>query len=95
MVILHVFQSSPKSASLSDRDGVTNIYSYDTESRVVSGSHVVGEIHRAPGLFEILRGIIDDRRAAGERAGHFRSSANPDASRSGQLTMLVMFDTLF
>jgi predicted AAA+ superfamily ATPase len=32
---------------------------------------VIDEIHRVPGLFEILRGIIDERRAAGERAGHF------------------------
>ena len=32
---------------------------------------VVDEIHRFPALFETLRGIIDDRRAAGERAGHF------------------------
>lgn len=32
---------------------------------------VIDEIHRAPGLFEILRGIIDDRRGAGDRAGHF------------------------
>jgi predicted AAA+ superfamily ATPase len=32
---------------------------------------VVDEIHRAPDLFTPLRGIIDDRRAAGERAGHF------------------------
>ena len=32
---------------------------------------VIDEIHRAPGLFEILRGIIDDRRASGDRAGHF------------------------
>ena len=32
---------------------------------------VVDEIHRWPALFETLRGIIDDRRAAGERAGHF------------------------
>ena len=32
---------------------------------------VIDEIHRMPGLFEVLRGIIDDRRAAGERAGHF------------------------
>ena len=32
---------------------------------------VIDEIHRAPGLFEILRGVIDDRRAAGSRAGHF------------------------
>jgi predicted AAA+ superfamily ATPase len=32
---------------------------------------VVDEIHRAPDLFAPLRGIIDERRAAGERAGHF------------------------
>ena len=32
---------------------------------------VIDEIQRAPGLFEVLRGIIDDRRAAGERFGHF------------------------
>lgn len=32
---------------------------------------VIDEIHRLPGLFAILRGIIDDRREQGERAGHF------------------------
>lgn len=32
---------------------------------------VIDEIQRAPNLFEILRGIIDERRAAGERYGHF------------------------
>jgi len=32
---------------------------------------VIDEIHRAPALFETLRGIIDDRRAAGDRVGHF------------------------
>lgn len=32
---------------------------------------VIDEIQHAPGLFDILRGIIDDRRAAGERHGHF------------------------
>jgi predicted AAA+ superfamily ATPase len=32
---------------------------------------VIDEIHRAPKLFEILRGIIDERRAAGERSGHY------------------------
>lgn len=31
----------------------------------------IDEIHRAPGLFDVLRGIIDDRRASGDRAGHF------------------------
>lgn len=32
---------------------------------------VIDEIHRAPDLFETLRGIIDDRRATGDRVGHF------------------------
>jgi uncharacterized protein len=32
---------------------------------------VIDEIQRVPDLFEVLRGIIDDRRAAGERFGHF------------------------
>lgn len=32
---------------------------------------VIDEIHRAPALFETLRGIIDDRRGVGSRAGHF------------------------
>lgn len=32
---------------------------------------VIDEIHRAPALFEALRGITDERRAAGERSGHF------------------------
>ena len=32
---------------------------------------VVDEIHRLPGLFEVLRGIIDERRSAGRRAGQF------------------------
>ena len=32
---------------------------------------VIDEIHRSPGLFDVLRGIIDDRRSGGDRAGHF------------------------
>lgn len=32
---------------------------------------VIDEIHRVPELFTVLRGIIDDRRAAGQRFGHF------------------------
>ncbi len=32
---------------------------------------VIDEIHRVPHLFEVLRGIIDDWRAAGLRSGHF------------------------
>ncbi len=32
---------------------------------------VIDEVHRAPDLFAVLRGVIDDRRAAGDRAGHF------------------------
>ena len=32
---------------------------------------IIDEIHRVPNLFDILRGIIDDWRAAGWRTGHF------------------------
>ena len=32
---------------------------------------ILDEIHRMPGLFEILRGIIDQRRRSGQRFGHF------------------------
>ena len=32
---------------------------------------VIDEVHRAPELFATLRGVIDDRRASGERSGHF------------------------
>lgn len=32
---------------------------------------VIDELQRAPDLFAVLRGIIDDRRAAGDRFGHF------------------------
>ena len=32
---------------------------------------ILDEIHRMPALFEVLRGIIDERRRAGQRAGHF------------------------
>jgi uncharacterized protein len=44
----------------------------DAFLRAQTGSLVViDEIHRAPALFQTLRGIIDDRRAAGDRTGHF------------------------
>lgn len=32
---------------------------------------IIDEIHRVPNLFEVLRGVIDDARAAGQRTGHF------------------------
>lgn len=32
---------------------------------------VLDEIHRTPGLFEVLRGLIDDRIRAGDRTGQF------------------------
>lgn len=32
---------------------------------------ILDEIHRMPGLFEVLRGIIDERRRAGQRSGQF------------------------
>lgn len=47
------------------------LHDADTFLRAHAGKLVViDEIHRAPALFETLRGIIDERRAAGERAGH-------------------------
>lgn len=32
---------------------------------------VIDEIQRLPGLFQVLRGVIDERRAAGEKSGQF------------------------
>ena len=44
----------------------------DTYLRAQQGKLVIlDEIHRAPGVFEILRGIIDDNRQAGIRHGQF------------------------
>ena len=50
---------------------------------------VIDEIHRAPGLFEILRGIIDDRRRAGDRSGHYLllGSAALDLMRQASETL--------
>lgn len=43
----------------------------DAFLRAQTGLVVIDEIHRAPALFHILRGIIDGRRATGDPAGHF------------------------
>jgi predicted AAA+ superfamily ATPase len=44
----------------------------DTYLRAQQGKLVIlDEIHRAPGVFDVLRGIIDDNRQAGQRAGSF------------------------
>lgn len=60
----------------------------DAYLRALTGQLVViDEAHRVPGLFPVLRGIIDDRRAAGDRSGHFLllGSASLDlAERSGE-----------
>ena len=50
---------------------------------------VVDEIHRAPGVFEVLRGIIDDHRLAGQRAGQFLllGSAALDLMRQSSETL--------
>ena len=62
----------------------------DAFLRAQSGKLVViDEIHRAPALFATLRGIIDDRRAAGERAGHvlLLGSAAIDLMRQASETL--------
>jgi len=59
---------------------------------------VIDEIHRVPELFSILRGVIDDRRAQGQRYGHFLllGSASLDLmqqsseSLAGRVTYLDM-----
>jgi predicted AAA+ superfamily ATPase len=44
----------------------------DTYLRAQQGKLVIlDEIHRAPGMFEILRGIIDDKRQTGQRSGQY------------------------
>ena len=50
---------------------------------------ILDEIHRAPGIFEILRGIIDDNRQAGNRNGQFLllGSAALDLMRQSSETL--------
>ena len=50
---------------------------------------ILDEIHRMPGLFEILRGIIDERRRDGQRFGHFLllGSASLDLMQQGSETL--------
>jgi len=50
---------------------------------------IIDEIHRAPGIFEILRGIIDDNRQAGHRSGQFLllGSAALDLMRQSSETL--------
>jgi predicted AAA+ superfamily ATPase len=50
-------------ARLSDPDA----YLRGHENRLL----VIDEVQRAPEIFEVIRGVIDERRAAGSRAGHF------------------------
>ena len=50
-------------AKLSDPE----LYFKTQEDRLV----ILDEIQRVPGLFEILRGVIDERRRKGRRNGHF------------------------
>ncbi len=60
---------------------------------------ILDEIHRAPGIFETLRGIIDENRRAGRRAGQFLilGSASLDLLRqSGEsLAGRIAFAELF
>jgi len=50
---------------------------------------ILDEIHRAPGVFEVLRGIIDDNRQAGRRSGQFLllGSAALDLMRQSSETL--------
>ncbi|MBK5206744.1 MAG: ATP-binding protein [Polaromonas sp.] len=62
----------------------------DSYLRAQQGKLVImDEIHRAPGVFEILRGIIDDNRQAGQRSGQFLllGSAALDLMRQSSETL--------
>jgi predicted AAA+ superfamily ATPase len=62
----------------------------DTYLRAQQGKLVIlDEIHRAPGVFEVLRGIIDDNRQAGMRTGQFLllGSAALDLMRQSSETL--------
>lgn len=50
---------------------------------------ILDEIHRAPDVFEVLRGIIDDNRRAGQRSGQFLllGSAALDLMRQSSETL--------
>lgn len=50
---------------------------------------VIDEIHRAPGLFAVLRGLIDERRRTGRKHGHFLllGSAAIDLMRQSSETL--------
>lgn len=68
-----------------ERDGdLRRLTDADTYLRSQGGRLVIlDEIHRVPQLFPTLRGIIDARRRAGEKAGHFLllGSASMDLQR--------------
>ncbi len=62
----------------------------DTYLRAQQGKLVIlDEIHRAPGVFEVLRGIVDDNRQAGQRSGQFLllGSAALDLMRQSSETL--------
>lgn len=64
----------------------------DTYRRAQQGKLVIlDEIHRAPGVFEVLRGIIDDNRQAGIRSGQLLllGSAALDLMRQSSETLAV------
>lgn len=50
---------------------------------------IIDEVQRAPGLFQVLRGLIDERVRAGETAGHFLllGSASIDLLRQSSETL--------
>ena len=62
----------------------------DSYLRAQQGKLVIlDEIHRAPGVFEVLRGSIDDNRLAGQRGGQFLllGSAALDLMRQSSETL--------
>lgn len=57
---------------------------------------ILDEVQRVPGLFSVLRSLIDERRRAGEKNGHFLllGSASPDLLQQSSETLAARISYL-
>ena len=71
----------------SDRSKLSDAEGYLT--RHADKLVVLDEVQRAPDLFPLLRSLVDERRRAGDRVGHFLllGSASPDLLRQASETL--------
>ncbi len=67
--------SDKKSVEYLDLENEIDLAKLNQKQLFLSGFHnkllIIDEIQRAPELFPVMRGLIDERRRAGEKGGHF------------------------